>query len=105
MPGNYVMGDGNAKYTLLKSQYKETIKRDSYSLYLYDKLPKYTFFKTKASPNTYHILKREKWNVIERTLNKKLVKANKYSYWPGSITTNLEGKSYTYPVVRDVQNT
>ncbi len=105
MPGNYVMGDGNAKYTLLKSQYKETIKRDSYSLYLYDKLPKYTFFKTKASPNTYHILKREKWNVIERTLNKKLVKANKYSYWPGSITANLEGKSYTYPVVRDVQNT
>ncbi|WP_405306784.1 hypothetical protein [Methanobrevibacter sp.] len=105
MPGNYVMGDGNAKYTLLKSQYKETIKRDSYCLYMYDKLPKYTFFKTKASPGKYHILKREKWNVIERALNTKLVKANKYSYWPGSITVNLKGKSYTYPVVRDIQNT
>ena len=105
MPSNFVMGDGNAKYTLLKSQYKETIKRDSYCLFLYDKLPKYTFFKTKASPKTYHILKREKWNVIERALNTKLVKAYKYSYWPKSITVSLKGKSYTYPIVRDIQNT
>lgn len=105
MPSNYVMGDGNAKYTLSKAQYKETLKRDSYCLFLYDKLSKYTFFKTKASPNTYHILKREKWNVIERAINTKLVKAYKYSYWPGSVTVNLKGKSYTYPVVRDIQNT
>ena len=105
MPENYVMGDGNAKYTLSKAQYKETLKRDSYCLYVYDKLSKYTFFKTKASPNTYHILKREKWNVIERAINTKLVRAYKYSYWPGSVTVDLKGKSYTYPVVRDVQNT
>ena len=105
MPENYVMGDGNAKYTLSKAQYKETITRDSHCLFLYDKLPKYAFFKTKASPNTYHILKREKWNVIERAINTKLVRAFKYSYWPGSITVNLKGKSYTYPIVRDVQNT
>ena len=105
MPENYVMGDGNAKYTLSKAQYKETITRDSYCLFMYDKLSKYTFFKTKASPNTYHILKREKWNVIERAINTKLVKAYKYSYWPGSVTVSLKGKSYTYPVVRDIQNT
>ena len=105
MPANYVMGDGDATYTLLKSQYKETITRDSYSLFQYDKLPKYTIFKTKDSPNTYHILKREKWNVIERALNTKLVKAFKYSYWPDSITVSLKGKSYTYAVVRDIQNT
>ena len=105
MPANYVMGDGDAKYTLLKAHYQETIKRDSYCLFTYSKLSKYTLFKTKASPGTYHILKREKWNVIERALNKKLVKAYKYSYWPASITVSLKGKSYTYPVVRDVQNT
>ena len=102
MPENYVMGDGNTKYTLSKAQYQETITRDSHCLFLYDKLPKYAFFKTKASPNTYHILKREKWNVIERAINTKLVRAFKYSYWPGSITVNLKGKSYTYPIVRDV---
>lgn len=105
MTENYVMGDGNAKYTLSKAQYRETLTRDSYCLFMYDKLSKYTFFKTKASPNTYHILKREKWNVIERAINTKLVKAHKYSYWPGSVTVSLKGKSYTYAVVRDIQNT
>ena len=105
MPGNYIMGDGDAKYTLLKSQYLQTIKRDSYCLCLFDKLSKYTFFKTKDCPNTCHVIKREKWNVIERSLNTKLVKTYKYSYWPDSITVNLKGKAYTYPVVRDIQNT
>ena len=105
MPANYVMGDEDAKYTVLKDQYKEVLKRDSYCLFLYGKLSKYTFFKTKASPKIYHILKREKWNVIERTLNIKLVKKNKYNYWPSYVTATLKGKSYTYPVVRDVQNT
>lgn len=105
MPSNYVMGDNNAKYTLKKVQYQETIKRDSYCLFLYGKLSKYTFFKTKESPKVYHILKRVKWNVIERALNIKLVKKNKYSYWPKTITASLKGKSYTYSEVRDVQNT
>lgn len=105
MPGNYVMGDDNAKYTLKKSQYKEVLKRDSYCLFLNNKLTKYTFFKTKSHPNTNHIIKREKWNVIERAVNAKLVKKNKNGYWPGKITVSLKGKSYTYPEVRDVQNT
>ena len=103
MPANFVMGDGSAKYTLKKSHYREVLKRDSYTLFLYGKLSKYTFFKTKESPKTYHILKREKWNVIERELYKKLVKKNKKSYWP-TITVSLNGKSYTYAEVRDVQN-
>jgi hypothetical protein len=34
-----------------------------------------------------------------------MVKAHKYSYWPASITVSLKGKSYTYPIVRDIQNT
>lgn len=105
MPANYVMADNDAKYTLKKSQYRQVLKRDSYSLYLYGKLTKYTFFKSKASPKIYHIIKREKWNVLERTLNKKLVKKNKYKYWPKTITASLNGKSYTYSEVRDVQNT
>ena len=105
MPSNYVMGDNDAKYTLKKAQYREALKRDSYCLFLYGKLSKYTFFKTKESPKVYHILKRAKWNVIERALNIKLVKKNKYVYWPKTITVSLKGKSYTYSEVRDVQNT
>lgn len=103
MPANYVMGDDNAKYTLKKSQYREVLKRDSYCLFLNSKLTKYTFFKTKSHPNLNHILKREKWNVIERAINTKLVKKNKHGYWPGKITVSLKGKSYKYPYVRDVQ--
>ncbi len=105
MPANFVMCDGDGEYTLTKSQYREVLKRDSYCLFLYNKLSKYTFFKTKASPKVYHILKREKWNVIERVLNTKLVKKNKYNYWPKTVTASLKGKSYTYPEVRDIQNT
>ncbi|WP_405294569.1 hypothetical protein [Methanobrevibacter sp.] len=104
MPANFVMGDNNGKYKIKKSQYKEVLKRDSYSLYLYGKLSKYTFFKTKASPNVYHIIKREKWNVIERVINTKMVKKNQYKYWPKSVSVSLKGKEYTYGEVRDVQN-
>ncbi len=68
-------------------------------------MSKYTFFKTKSSPDTYHILKREKWNVIERALNTIIVKKNMYNYWPSEITVSVNGKSYTYCEVRDIQNT
>ena len=104
MPGNYVMGDGNAKYTIKKSQYREVLKRDSYCLFLFNKLTKYTFFKTKSHPKLYHIIKREKWNVIERAINAKMVKKNKAGYWPGKISVSLKGKSYKYPLVRDAQD-
>lgn len=50
MPGNYVMGDNNARYTLTKIQYNEVIKRDSYCLFLNNKLSKYTFLKQKIIP-------------------------------------------------------
>lgn len=105
MPGNYVMGDGNFKYTLKKSQYREVLKRDSKCLFLHDKLTKYVFFKTKSHPKLNHIIKREKWNVIERAINTKLVQKNKWGYWPGSISVSLKGKSYKYPFVRDSQST
>ena len=105
MPGSYVMGDDSATYTLKRSQYREVLKRDSYCLFLNNKLSKYVFFKTKNHPKLNHIIKREKWNVIEREINKKLVRANKHNYWPGTIRVSLKGRAYKYSEVRDVQNT
>lgn len=105
MTGSYVMADDDMTYTLTKAQYREVIKRDSYCLYLNKKLSKYTFFKSKAEPKLNHIIKREKWNVIERAINTKIVKKNKNGYWPSQIKVSLKGKSYTYPEVRDEQNT
>ena len=101
----YVWADENGQYTLKKDQYKAVLERDSYCLYLNSGLSKYTFFKTKDEPNYQHIVKREKWNVIERAINTKIVKANKYNYWPDTITVSLKGKQYNYPEVRDEQNT
>ena len=105
MTGGYVMADGDMSYTLTKAQYRAVIKRDSYCLYLNKKLSKYTFFKSKAEPKLNHIIKREKWNVIERAINTKIVKKNRNGYWPGQITVSLKGKSYSYPEVRDEQDT
>ena len=105
MPGNYVLADGSMTYTLNRSQYLSVIKRDSYCLFLNNKLSQYTFFKSKKEPNLQHIISRKKWNVIERALNTKLVKKNKIGYWPSQITVSLKGKSYTYSEVRDMQDT
>ena len=105
MPVNFVWADGSGSYTLTKAQYREVLKRDSYCLFLNNKLTKYTFFKTKSYPNTNHLIKREKWNVIEKAINQKLVDANKHGYWPGSITVSLKGKSFSYPEIRDWQDT
>ena len=105
MPGTYVMADGDSSYTLTKAQYRDVLKRDSYCLFLKNKLSKYTFFKSKAEPKLNHIIKREKWNVIERAINTKVVLKNKKNYWPSKITVSLKGKSYTYSEVRDIQNT
>ncbi len=105
MPGTYVMADGDSSYTLTKAQYRDVLKRDSYCLFLKNKLSKYTFFKSKAETKLNHIIKREKWNVIERAINTKVVLKNKKNYWPSKITVSLKGKSYTYSEVRDIQNT
>ena len=105
MIGSYVMADNDMTYTLTKAQYKEVLKRDSYCLYLNKKLSKYTFFKSKAEPKLNHIIKREKWNVIERAINTKIVLKNRHGYWPSQIKVSLKGKSYTYAEVRDEQNT
>lgn len=105
VPDIDVMADDDAQYSLSKAQYQEVLKRDSNTLFLYGKLSKNTFFKSKQSPKINHIIKREKWNVIEQAINIKMVKKNSYSYWPGSITVNLKGKSLTYCEVRDTQNT
>ena len=103
--GYYVMGDDDRTYTVLESQYKEVLQRDSYCLYLNNKLTKYVIFKTKSEPLLYHIIHRTKWNVIEREINTQIVRMNTYNYWPSEVTVSLKGKAYTYSEVRDVQNT
>lgn len=105
MSSKYVMADEDMEYTLLKAQYQDVIKRDSYCLYLNKKLTHYTYFKSQSEPKLNHIIKREKWNVIERAINTKIVKKNKNGYWPSKIRVSLFNKSYTYSEVRDVQNT
>ena len=105
MPGTFALADGNMQYTVVKSEYLDVIKRDSYCLFLHNKLTKYTLFKTKLEPNLYHLIHRTKWNVIEREINTQIVTKNQYNYWPSEVTVSLKGKSYTYPEVRDVQNT
>lgn len=105
MPGNYVLSNENIGYTLKKDQYMEVLQRDSHCLYLKKKLTQYVVFKCKYHPNLNHIIKREKWNVLERELNTKLVKANKNGYWPSDLYASLKGRSYTYPEVRDPQDT
>ena len=105
MAWNFVKGSDTATYTLLKSQYRDVMRQDSYCLFLYNRLTKYTLFKTKQNPNYYHILKREKWNVIEKEVNRQIVNANRHGYWPSQVTACLNGRAYTYPEVRDVQDT
>ena len=105
MVGNYVMANGNAKYTILKSQYLQVIQRDSRSLFLFNKLTKYTFFKSKSEPKYNQLIHRAKWNVIEREIYKIVVPQNQYNYWPDQITVSLKGKTLTYSAVRDTQDT
>lgn len=101
---NYVWADENATYTLTKSQYQEVTVRDSYTLYLNNYMSQYVAFKTADEPNIYHVLRRQKWNVIEKALNTNLVLSNGGAY-PESLTVNISGKEYTYSEVRDIQNT
>ena len=101
---NFVWADENATYTLSKSQYQEVTIRDSYTLFLNNYMSKYVFFKTVDEPDVYHVLRRQKWNVIERMLNTRLVLSYGGAY-PENITANLKGKEYTYSEVRDIQNT
>ena len=49
-------------------------------------------FKSKDSPKVKHIIKRENWNVIERALNTKLVKKNKYDI--NDLLLNCREKGY-----------
>ena len=101
---NYMWADDEATYTLTKSQLQEVFKQDSYTLYLNKHMSKYVAFRTLNESEIYHVLKREKWNVIEKAVNKYLVKNNK-QVLPNKITVSLKGKSYTYGEARAIQST
>ncbi|WP_323735722.1 Ig-like domain repeat protein [Methanosphaera sp. ISO3-F5] len=101
---NYVWADEDATYTLTKSQLEEVFKQDSYSLYLNGHVSKYVAFKTANESDVYHVLKREKWNVIEKAANKVRVSSSKGTL-PNTLTVNLKGKRYTYGEARAIQST
>lgn len=100
---NYVWADENATYSLTKKQYEEVLDNDKYCLYLNKHLSQYVSFKTKNESNIYHVLRREKWNVIEKEMNRLLITKNTMTK-PESITVNLDGKEYTYSELRDKQD-
>lgn len=100
---NYVWADDDATYTLSKSQLEEVFQQDSFSLYLNGHVSKYVAFRTINESNIYHVLKREKWNVIEKQANKIRVKSNKGTL-PDNITVSLKGKQYTYAEARAIQS-
>ena len=100
---NYVWADENGTYTLTRSQIQEVLQQDSYSLYLNKYMSQYVAFKTQNESNIYHVLKREKWNVIEKALNKYFVQKNT-NVIPETLTVSLKGKSYTYSETRDIQD-
>lgn len=61
--------DYTKTYTLTKKQYMEVLDRDSKIMQLHDfSNSKYTAFTTEDEPNTYHVIKRERWNAVEECL-------------------------------------
>ncbi|RAP50729.1 MAG: hypothetical protein BZ136_00765 [Methanosphaera sp. rholeuAM74] len=100
---NYVWADEDATYTLTDKQFDEVLRQDSYCLYLNHYLSRYVAFKTQNESNIYHVLRRQKWNVIEKYVNNYYVSKNTKTT-PKNITVNLKGKSYTYSEVRDMQD-
>ena len=96
--------DENATYTLTKEQYREVMIRDAKTMQLKNMMmSKYVMFRTQDKPTTYHILRREKWNCIEKQLNYILVYANpdnpseaandlrNTKNYPETLTVNLGG--------------
>ena len=100
----YQWADENATYTLTKEQYREVMIRDAKTMQLKNMMmSKYVMFRTQDKPTTYHILRREKWNCIEKQLNYILVYANpdnpseaandlrNTKNYPETLTVNLGG--------------
>ena len=119
---NYKWYSNTATYTLLKEHYTEVMHRDSVCLQLNNyKDSKFTAFRTKEEPNTFHVIHREAWNSVEETLLRYLVLGNGIPY-PDEIKvdfnrkiTTINGKEIKFKnqttgnivnfVVRDQQNT
>lgn len=98
IPDSYLDANEDGVYTLTKDQYSAVIQLDSYFLYLKQSLPKYVYFQDITG--AWYKISREKWNVIEKEINTKMVLADSMDKFE-SITVDLKNKSCTYPVVRD----
>ena len=118
--------DENGTYTIPKKYYREVMERDAKTMQLHNmKMSKYTLF-TCGQKDTngnliYYVIRREKWNTIEKAINYVLVYgagSDDYKYkeymeqitinlggknnWAGT-TINLKGKEYNYWFVVDQQ--
>ena len=98
----FSMVDRSKVYTLTKEQYKEVMDRDSKSIQINNYVEsKYTAFLSVETPNTYQVIERERWNVIEESIYYYLVKGDGYNYtldspnWPEKIIVDFPNRKTT----------
>lgn len=94
--------DENGTYTIPKTYYREVMERDAKTMQLHNmKMSKYTLF-TCGQKDTngnliYYVIRREKWNTIEKAINYVMVYAKRdgfnYPEFPENFTINLGGKN------------
>lgn len=94
--------DENGTYTIPKQYYREVMERDAKTMQLHNmKMSKYTLF-TCGQKDTngnliYYVIRREKWNTIEKAINYVMVYAKRdglnYPEFPENFTINLGGKN------------
>ena len=92
---NYKWYNKTGTYTITKEQYVEVMRRDSKCLQLNNyKDSKYTAFRTKEEPNTFHVIDRESWNAVEESLIGYLIPNNTIKRsmpWPEEIIVDFSG--------------
>ena len=90
----FVNVDKTRSYTLTKEQYREVMQRDSQTMQVNNYLvSKYTAFES-TDTNTYNVLRREEWNIIEESI----------LYWLVSKDGPSSARVYPEKVVVDFAN-
>lgn len=106
MADNYVLANEDETYTINYGQAKEVMMQDAKCIQLFGSVSKYVAFPTNDKPETYNIIRREKWNIIEREINKFLVQKKGANVADTqTFTVDLTGKEGNYVNIRDKQDT
>lgn len=106
MDERYVLADEEATYTITYGQAKEVMMQDAKCIQLFGRVSKYVAFPTTDQPNKFQVIRREKWNIIERNIHLTLVKAKGGNVPDTQIfTVDLKGKAGNYVNIRDSQDT